>query len=372
VIDKRVDIYTSLKQAKEVPNLVGLLYNTTQHKYMSSILKNLQKLSERRDISIICFTLGNVNLQEGLVAGTVVQANSIALGTVCIPKYALNIGCFSKSKNVNRVMHMSTQCGSIVVNPVNTFNQAVIFDVLSAVPAIKECILPVSTLSPSIIAEYLTNSNTVFLIPERGKRNNGAIRIEKHPQNKRNNYSIENGSNRLYCGEKNLFAYIKKIIGNKKYVAVQGKKTLMWNDAPLEARIYAQKGITGKWSVTEMISKNEMFFKDSIYKDTADELWRTLLTIIPSKIEDIKLRLENYSLNICSYLDYYFSNLGNCTVDFIIDKEGMPFIIGFGGWDQKDYLFKLNGKHIWDKYIANSVDYLLYLKYVSPQEGRSI
>ena len=163
--------------------------------------------------------------------------------------------------------------------------------------------------------------------------------------------------------------YVKKMIANKKYVVVQGKKTLLWNGAPLEARVYVQKGITGMWSITEMISKNEMFLKDSIYKDTADELERVLLDIIPNRATDIKGKLEKYSLNACSYLDYYFSYLGSCSVDFIIDEQGNPFIIGFGGWDQKDYLFKLNGKHTWDKYLANSIEYLLYLKYSVGQEG---
>jgi hypothetical protein len=162
------------------------------------------------------------------------------------------------------------------------------------------------------------------------------------------------------------------MITNKRYVAVQGKKTLLWNGAPLEARVYVQKGISGIWGVTEMIAKNEIFLKNSIYKDTVDELERTLLNVIPNRVGAIMEKLEILSLNICTYMDYYLLNLGSCTVDFIIDEEGTPFIIGFGGWDQKNYLFKLNGKHLWDKYIANSVEYLLYLKHIEKQEGSLI
>ena len=162
------------------------------------------------------------------------------------------------------------------------------------------------------------------------------------------------------------------MIGNQTYVAVQGGKTRLWNGAPLEARVYVQKGITGKWSVTKMISKNEIFLKDSIYKNTVDELEKTLLNIIPDKIEAVIQSLEAHSLNICSYLDYYFSHLGNCMVDFIIDGEGKTFFIGFGGWDKKNYLFKLNSNHIGDKYIANSIDYLIYLKNTEKQDGRFV
>lgn len=369
VIDKRVDMYRSLKEAKEVPNLVGFLYNKVQQKYMSSILKNLQELSERRSISIICFTVGNVNLEEGLVEGLLVDASSITQRIVSIPECIFNIGYYSKSKNANKVKQMYMLYGSIVVNPMNIFNQTVVFDVLSSVPAIKDSILPVSTLSPSIISEYLSKSNTVFLLPERGRYNNAAVRIEKVSENKSNNCMIETGGIRRYCDEENLYLCVKKMISKKSYVAVQGTKTILWNGAPLEARVYIQKGITGKWNVTEMIAKNEIFFKDSNYKDTVDELENVLLYIIPNKVEDIKQKLENYALNICSYLDYYFLHLGSCVLDFIIDENGMPFLIAFGGWDKKDYLFKLNGKGIWDKYLSNSIDYLLYLKHAERTVG---
>lgn len=372
VIDKRMNIYRFLKESKEVPNLVGLLYNESQQNYLNSILKNLQELSESKNINIICFNLKNVNIQDGLVEGQLVVGSSITHCIVSIPKCTINIGHYSKSENINKIKQMHIMHDSIVVNPVNIFNQAVIFDVLSAMPDIKDCIPPVSTLSPSILSEYLLNSNMVFLLPERGHHSNVAIRIEKHSQNGKDNCSIKTGSSRQYCSENDLYAYIKKMIGNKKYVAVQGKETLLWNDAPLEARVYVQKGIRGKWRVTEMISKNEIFYKDSIYKDTVDELEKTLLKVIPNKTGDIMQNLESYSLNICSYLDYYFLHLGNCTVDFIIDSEGNAFFIGFGGWDKKNYLFKLNGNYAWDKYITKSIDYLIYLKNAEEQDGRFV
>lgn len=362
VIEKRIDIYKTMKQTKQIPNLVGVLHNEVQKKYLISILKNLQELAKRRNINIICFTLENVNINEGLVAGLIVDGSSITQQTVSIPKCTFNLGYYSKVENVNKIKQIHMMYKSIVVNPVNIFNQAVVFDVLSSVQVLKEHILPVSTLSPSIISEYLLNSDTVFLLPEKGVHSNTVVKIEKHSQNRKNNCSIEIGEICQYCSEKNLYLCVKKMIANKRYMVVQGKKALLWNGSLLEARVYVQKGITGKWGITELIAKNEIFIKDSIYKDTADELERILINIIPDKVEEIIQSLENISLNICSYMDYYFLHLGSSTIDFIIDEEGNPFIIGFGGWDQKNYLFKLNGKHIWDKYISNSVDYLLYLK----------
>lgn len=369
VIDKRVDIYKTLRQVKEVSDMVGLLYNQTKKNYMGSVMKNLQGLSEKRGIKIVCFTIDDVNLEEGLVEGEVVEPSSITKRTVSIPKYILNIGCYLNPKNVNIIRQLQMINGSEVVNPVNIFNQAVVFDILSSLSGISKYILPVSTLSPSTISEYLADTNTLFLLPERGGHNNAAIRIQKKVKDRSNVYRIGISGSWQYCDEENLYLYIRKVIANKKYIVLKGRNTILWNGAPLEARVYVQKGFTGKWDVTQMIAKNEMFFSGSIYEDTVDDLDRVLSNIIADKIEDIQRKLENLALNICSYLEFYFAGLGSSTVDFIIDEEGIPFLIGFSGWDQKDYLFKINGKDTWDKYITNSMDYLLYLEHNNMQDG---
>jgi hypothetical protein len=62
VVDRRVDIYKTLKRVKKETNLVGFLYNETQQKYMKSIVKKLQELSERRNVKIVCLRLRNVPL----------------------------------------------------------------------------------------------------------------------------------------------------------------------------------------------------------------------------------------------------------------------------------------------------------------------
>jgi hypothetical protein len=143
---------------------------------------------------------------------------------------------------------------------------------------------------------------------------------------------------------------------------MKGEKALSWNDSPLEARVYVQKGATGTWGITGMIAKNEIFLDNSIYKDTADSLQKVLLNIEPEIIEAIEENLSNYSINICVYMDYYISKLGSCILDFILDERGMPYLIHFGGVEQKEYMLKLGGKDVLIRYLTNLIDYLLYLK----------
>ena len=141
---------------------------------------------------------------------------------------------------------------------------------------------------------------------------------------------------------------------------ILGLHTLMWNNLPLEARVYVQKGITGNWSVTAMIGKHELFSTGSLYNQTSQNLGRILLDLCPNQLNKITKQLTNHSLNICSYLDHYIPDLGCCTLDYVLEQNGKPSLIYLGGWEQNDYLYTVD-KNLWLKYHENALDYLQYL-----------
>lgn len=368
MIGKRLEVNKIIMESRGDLDILGILYNESQERYIRSLIRNLLDISDRKKVNIICFTIDNLDLNSGLITGTLISGSSVKDSTVTIPKFIYNIGYYTKPYNRNKIKQLCMTYDSVVVNPINNFNQAVVFDILSSLPYAKDFLLPFSRLTPSILEDYLDYSNSLFLVPESGLVRNEAIRVERTGSEANNQFVVFAGNNRLYFDEANPFQGIKKMLGNKPYMVMQGRRALMWNESPLEARVYIQKDITGKWNVTDIIAKNEIFFKDSIYEDTADDLRKVLLDCAPDEVDDIIQSLTNYSKNTCVYLDYYFSQLGSCTLDFIIDKRGMPYLIYFGGWDQKDYLFRLNEKDSWDKYINNTINYLIYLKSVDDQE----
>jgi hypothetical protein len=364
MVSNRLDVNRVIMKSKEKLNIVGILYNENQQRYISSVIRNLQNVADRKKVSILLFTIDNVDLNNGLVTGTLISDSIVKEITIAIPQFIYNTGYYTKPSNRNKIKQLCMTYGSIVVNPINTFNQAVVFDILSSLPNSKDFILPFSRLTPSVLEEYLNFSNSIFLVPESGLIRSAAIRIEKSRNPEENHIIVYVGKNRHYFNGDNCFQDIKKMLGNKEYMVIQGRRSLMWNDSPLEGRVYIQKDISGKWNVTDIIAKNEIFFKDSMFKDTTDDLRKALLDSCPDEdeVEETIEHLANYSKNTCVYLDYYFSQLGSCTLDFIIDKRGMPYLIHFGGWDQKDYLFRLNDNNSWGKYISNSIDYLIFLK----------
>jgi hypothetical protein len=369
IIEKRSELDAMLRKTKEIPGAVGVIYNKIQQRYISYIIQALKKASISKQIDIICFTIDKVDIQSGLVNGIVISGDICEHRCTAIPSAICNIGCHSGVESKSKIKQLSSVHNAVVVNPVNIFNQAIMFDIVSSLPNSKVFLLPFAKLTPSIINEYFKDTEYVFLIPERGIYDNKSIKIKKRSETEDGGYSIEAEGTLRFCSKDELFRKINGILGNKKYMVMKGSKVLNWNGSPLEARIYVQKGITGKWNITEMIAKNEIFSNASKYKDIIDNLNTVLLYTAPEKIKAIESLLASYSMNICVYLEHHIPGIANCTIDFIIDENGMPFFTHFGGWEQKDFLYKLNGENIWDKYMNCSIDYLIYLKMKKEKGG---
>lgn len=369
MIDKRLEVNSIIMNSKEDLDIIGILYNERQGRYLHSVIRNLQDIAGRKNLNILWFTIDNLDIHHGFVTGTLISDSIIKESTLTIPKFIYNLGYYTKPSNKNKIKQLNIQYGSVVVNPLNVFNQAVVYDILSSLSYSKEFILPFSTLTPSSLERYLDYSSSIFLIPESGTVRGTAISIERTLRGRRTLYIMDTGSHHFEFEGEDAFQEIKEVLGNKQYMIILGRKTISWNDSPLIASVYIQRDITGKWNITDMIAKNDMFQRDSAESEITDDLSQVLTDSVPDGSDEVIQRLANYSKNICVYLDYYFANLGSCTLDFIFDNWGLPYLVYFGGWDQRSYLFGLNYDNNWIKYISNAIDYLIYLKSVDERKG---
>lgn len=371
IIDKRSRRDHFLVNSKEMPGCIGILYNLRQQKHMISILKDIQDIAVRRNIRILFFTIDNIDLQERSVTGTMISDHIEYACKTAIPKYIYNTGTQLKLKNKDKIKQLHMVYNVTVINPVNLFNQSVVFDILSSLSSSREFIYPSALFSPSVINDYLkdADSDSLLLIPEDYRSNESSARIEKVPYGSHNSCIIYIGGSKQTCDEEELFPAINKMLNGGKYIMMRGKKTLNWNNAPLEARIFMQKDITGEWNVTAMMAKSERFSADNTYAEPADGLEKVLLEIAPDDIETTEDLLSKYSRNICVYLDFYFPFLGSCTLDYIFAENHRPYLIGVCGVDQKNDLYRSDGKNSWNKYMNNAIDYLLYLKETKEKEA---
>jgi hypothetical protein len=337
---------------------LGLIYNSQKSSGFMQMLNYLKALAGQYHCKLIVFKISDLDLEKMIISGTVISETEIMPGTVAIPPLIYNLAMHSKKASIKKMRQLRTLAGCRVINPINRLKQDVILDILQSYPGSQQFLLPFVPLTEAKLTEYSQDCTDLFLIPETGLYHPKAI-IIRHPTSETCTVSI--GVNTLQCQPAELADLLRKITDNRRYILIKGVQTLLWHDLPMEARIYVQKGLTGNWNITTMLSAHQLFATASLYEHMHDLLSRTLLQTIPDLASATKKQLTDKSLNICAYLDHYLPNIGCCTLDFIFDVTGKAYLTYVSGWEQNDYLYTLDTQ-LWLRYVENAFYYLQHLR----------
>ncbi|SDK73080.1 YheC/YheD family protein [Natronincola ferrireducens] len=337
---------------------LGVLYGVKEKKSLFKILQIFKTIAEEYKVNIICFRLSDIDIENHLVKGIFISSKDIKDTISKIPPLIYNMGYYTKSSNIKKMKQLRRGKNINVINPINRFNQYIIFDIISALYKETSVLLPYTMFSQPNLYNYLEKYNSIYLFPEKMIDRRKTIIIQK----KQHGYSVVIGANKKIFIAKNLYEYVLKVIQNKKYFIMKAPKAIKIKNTPLETRVYVQKNKNGNWEVTEMLAKCQWFYEDSIYQDVSYQLDEVLSMLIPQKSKEVENNLKEDALNISSYLEFYLNNIGSCILDFIITEEGHNHLIYFGGWEDKDFMLKLENKSSWGRYFKNAIDYLIHLR----------
>ena len=118
-----------------------------------------------------------------------------------------------------------------------------------------------------------------------------------------------------------------------------------------------------------MISKHELFTSADTGAMQTQHLVQTFEELIPQQKQESIDRLRDLSLRICSHFDFFIPNLGSLTFDLFFDRQGKPYLISMGGFEQNGYLCSLSPRESWEDLINRTVGYCWYLLMKDHQEG---
>lgn len=347
------------KYLREFTADIGIVYSNKYKKLLPIIIEELKTMSKKYSIKIICFSINDIYLENKKIYGILISPNNKIEVNTEFPSLIFNMGHYSKHENIRTMKHLRALKDVKLINPINRFNQAIIFDMISDVYDEKEKILPsYQQFNKNNLLNYLENNNKIILLPEKiGARGKGIIVTKKNTE-----YIISVGIVEEISNKDNLFILLSKIIQNKKYIICEAKKYITFNNLLAEARVYVQKDFNDQWSITKIICKNEIFSYKSIYKDKCEEIENVLLNINSKNKDVIVSNLGGYSIAICNKLENLLRDIGSCAIDYLITEDGQVQLINFAGWDGKEYLHRLNKDNIWIDYFIKAIDYLIFIK----------
>jgi hypothetical protein len=336
----------------------GFIYNAKkQQQIFQKMIDHFSKLSKEYNIKTVLFTLENLDLEEQAVSGTIIEGDRISQGLCELPPLIYNFALHSTMGKIEKMRKLRKMENIMVINPINRFIQGIIFEMLASLTGSEQFLLPSASLNTSTLTEYLNKYDTLFLLPEKTFHPPKAVVIKK---TRKNNYMICIGQNGQICEKNDIVNYIQKMTNNKKHILVRGIECFEWENGPLEARIYLQKDANGEWSVTTITSKHGIFSRNAFYHSKISDI---LCDLYHDKNKEVEETLVDVSLRIGRFLDFYIPFMGSCTLDYIFDEHGCPYLIYVAGFEQEQYFYHHMDSETQLNLLNNAFHYLLFLMY---------
>jgi hypothetical protein len=336
----------------------GFIYNAKkQQQIFPKMIDHFSKLSKEYNIRTVLFTLENLDLEEQAISGTIIEGDRISQGSCELPPLIYNFALHSTENKIEKMRNLRKMENITVINPINCFVQDIIFEMLASLTGSQQFLLPSVSLNTATLTEYLHKYDTLFLLPEKTFHPPKAVIIKK---TRNNNYMICIGQNGQICEKNDIVNYIQKMTNNKKHILMRGIECFKWENGPLEARIYLQKDANGEWSVTTITAKNGIFSRNAFYHSTISNI---LCDLYHDKNKEVEETLADVSLQIGRFLDFYIPFMGSCTLDYIFDENGCPYLIYVAGFEQDPYLYHHMDSETQSNLLNNAFHYLLFLMY---------
>lgn len=332
----------------------GFIYNEKkQHQLYIYMTGHFSKLSREYNINIVLFTLENLDLEEPVISGTIIEGDRISQGLCEIPPLIYNLSLHSTADKIKKMRNLRKMENITIINPINRFIQGIIFEMLTSLTGSQQFLLPTVSLNTTTLIDYLDKYDTFFLLPEKTFHQPKAVIIKKI---KNNNFMIFIGQNGQMCQKDDIVNYIKKMINKKKHILMKGIECFKVGEIPLEARIYLQKNIYGEWTITAITAKQGIFSRNTFSNtsNATDEL-------ICNEFEGNEEILADVSIRIGRFLDYYIPYVGSCTLDFIFDENSCPYLIYVSGFEQDQDVYNHLNSETQSDLLNKSFHYLIYL-----------
>ncbi|QGS69212.1 hypothetical protein CV093_15495 [Oceanobacillus sp. 143] len=206
----------------------GILYPSKDENLYVYLLQKFKELSKFYDEEIILFTMEDLDLKKMTVKGTVISGSKLKQRLVAIPPFIYNITFHSKRLSINRMKQLRKLGICKTINPINTFNQTMILDILSSLPEIGPFIRSYSLFSPSSLERYFEENDFILIIPENEISRSSIIHVSKSGNEDEPIFHIVHNGIRIECSCESIFKELKKRMKGQNYLIMKGIPTLLW------------------------------------------------------------------------------------------------------------------------------------------------
>ena len=275
-----------------------------------------------KNISIVFFTINNVDLKNRKVRGIIASRSGIKRGELQIPNIVFNFSNQCKKANIKKLKLLCELNGLEIINETNKFNQIMIMQILSSFDSTKKYILHYNKLSEKEMNVNQAAEQSFLVMPKVGSSFNKMIYIEHLNPNLKVNLS----------DYEERPVQSKIITPSNKSLIINCPKLKVCGNRLSVARVFLQKSSKNMWKY--------LYSLTSLSRDITSQ--------------GIMNNLKTISMEAINHINNYIPSLGICFIDFVFDENMNPYFLHFGGWDKK-LLYKKEDKILHKEFCENLI-----------------
>ncbi|HHW48364.1 MAG TPA: hypothetical protein GXX14_07080 [Clostridiaceae bacterium] len=311
--------------------MIGILCNRKSEKtigrYLHNIFKNVAK--EKR-IPVIVFSMPNTNLLQRTVFGSLVSEEKISTVKVSLPMLIFNFAVQKRKSDIKKLRSLLEVENVTLINATNQFNQLQIMEMLLSNSKTKKFVLPFINYSREDAYTGISEKSSFILKPENRPS------LSRIIYSKKVDYGFELYS--LYgcssCHKFDIQDTIHSIVHKGKWLLLKTPGLITYKNKIFVVRAYMQKKPDSEWEIVlkTIISHNETV-NDNLAK-----------------------KIDTASLQIIDCINCFIPDIGICFIDFVLDMRANPYLLNFGGWDDR-LLSKKQNRSVRIKLCKNIMKY---------------
>lgn len=300
-------------------------------------------------LKLVCFTPSSINWKRKSIIGLYRTKSTWEISRLPLPQVIYN-RCYNlKDTTIKRLALVvgRNKC----FNQINQFNKLEMYNHLSQL--LVQYLPETIPYDRENALRLLEIHKTLYLKPCYGHYGNNMYRVE-----------MKNSGDIHICRhyftpeliERDPLIFQEKIhnlIGPTPYIIQKGVDMSQLNEQNFDIRALVQKNIKGVWAVTNVVSRISYkgCFNTSIFENICltEELLNRLYP--PNKTKVIIQSINKIALKAAKTIEAAITNnhLGELSVDFALDKEGLVWVIEINGMPQKNLYDEIhkNGRSVY-------------------------
>jgi hypothetical protein len=304
--------------------MIGILCSSDKEKkYIEQLHSIVMNFRDKRDESIIVFTILNIDFSNGTVNGSLISEENIKVIQCPLPKVIFNMALQRDKKSVKGRKLLEEMKDIKFFNVINRYDQWMIMDLLSSSNTTDKYVLPYRIYDKQKRDFRPDDDKSYITMPAKGTKLSRVIFAQ-----------AESGSDRIrgtqYFKKGHICDYIDASMCQKRWLFIEVPELMLRNNHPVVVRVHMQKVSNKEWRL----------IGSDVYPNTEFEDAET------------SSKVDKAALITIKHIGNYLPSLGYCFIDFIVSAEDKPYFLHFGGFTL-DLFYKKDKEEFYNRFYKN-------------------